>query len=50
MKPDRASRPLAAVAIYAGNAARVTENCRWFCHQQLFANDTYRLYTAMQAG
>ncbi|KAI9094911.1 hypothetical protein DFS34DRAFT_627662 [Phlyctochytrium arcticum] len=38
------------VAIYAGNAARVTEMCRWFCQYKTFTNDAYRLYSAMQTG
>ncbi|KAJ3167785.1 transcription factor TFIIIC subunit tfc4 [Geranomyces variabilis] len=39
-----------SVAIYAGNAVRVTELCRWFCAFKPFVNDVYRLYCAMQAG
>ncbi|KND00364.1 transcription factor TFIIIC subunit TFC4 [Spizellomyces punctatus DAOM BR117] len=39
-----------SVAIYAGNAARVTDICRWFCQYRPFSNDVYRLYSAMQAG
>ncbi|KAJ3162863.1 transcription factor TFIIIC subunit tfc4 [Geranomyces michiganensis] len=39
-----------SVAIYAGNAARVTDLCRWFCSFKPFVNDVYRLYCAMQAG
>ncbi|KAI9014686.1 hypothetical protein BC832DRAFT_546156 [Gaertneriomyces semiglobifer] len=41
---------MAAVAIYGGNGPRVTEVCRWFCQYRLYANDMYRLYSALQAG
>ncbi|KAJ3022930.1 transcription factor TFIIIC subunit tfc4 [Thoreauomyces humboldtii] len=41
---------MVCVAIYAGNAPRVTELCRWFCAYQPLKNDVYRLYGALQTG
>ncbi|KAJ3053845.1 transcription factor TFIIIC subunit tfc4 [Rhizophlyctis rosea] len=39
-----------AAAVYAGNALRVTELCRWFCNYKPLNNDMYRLFSAMQCG
>ncbi|KAJ3288406.1 transcription factor TFIIIC subunit tfc4 [Borealophlyctis nickersoniae] len=39
-----------AAAIYAGNAIRVAELCRWFCQYKPLANDTLRMFAAMQTG